>query len=76
MVFEGHDQWPVDVVGTTSEFAPILRLNLAAGRFVSPLDGWEPFAVIGAGSPTNCPRRADTDLRSGKGFASEPRFSA
>lgn len=38
----------VQVVGTTSAIAAMLNLNLDAGRFLSPLDGNRPFAVIGS----------------------------
>ncbi len=39
---------PVSVVGATHDLARIHNLDLEAGRFLSPLDGYRPFAVIGA----------------------------
>lgn len=48
LVFEGHNQIPVSVLGTTPNAQSLLRLSVEAGRFVSTIDGFEPFAVLGA----------------------------
>ncbi len=38
----------VQVVGVTSDMAELADIELESGRFLSPLDGNRPFAVIGA----------------------------
>ncbi|MCY3934355.1 MAG: ABC transporter permease [Acidobacteria bacterium] len=43
-----HGTRRVSVVGATRAFARIHNLELEDGRFLSPLDGYRPFAVIGA----------------------------
>ncbi len=39
---------PVSIVGATRDLARLHDLELETGRFLSPLDGYRPFAVIGA----------------------------
>lgn len=41
----------IDFIGVDGGFAQVARLPLAAGRFVSRLDGAKFFAVLGAGVP-------------------------
>ncbi len=44
----GQGNRPVTVVGATRQLARVHNLDLEVGRFLSPLDGYRPFAVIGA----------------------------
>lgn len=48
MQFNGHDL-NGGVLGVTESFAKIIHINMAMGRFISDLDRFEPFCVIGDG---------------------------
>ena len=44
----GHNVLTVHLVGVTPAFADMHDARVASGRFISPLDGRRPFAVVGA----------------------------
>ena len=45
----GQQRAPVQIVGAPQALQRLLRLELSEGRFLSDLDGLEPFVVLGAG---------------------------
>jgi putative ABC transport system permease protein len=48
-VFRGGRSVDVSVVGATAAFARIIGLSVRRGRFISPFDDVETFAVVGPG---------------------------
>ncbi len=40
---------PVRIFGVSEDFAALMRSTMKEGRFLSPFDGFETYAVIGAG---------------------------
>ena len=58
---ESFDQRRIQIVGATENIQEMVNLRLDTGRFLSPLDGTRPFAVVGS----NISSRLDSMGRDG-----------
>ena len=48
LLIQGRKQLQVNVAAATPELLPVLKLRLRDGRFVSNLDGFMPYVVLGS----------------------------